>query len=211
MRRRPGGRTDNCAKACTPYELQFVKTVWRCKTPGPASHSAAGSAIFTQSCGPVQRSVASYQSRVASNETGVRGNCVASRTLEIGDRKMPAYVAPLELIHRRARAPGRDYGGRKLLEPGSLRLRRAAEEVPEAPADLGATGHAFWERLWSSCDWSSPVTDHEAVAAIARLMDDQEIARCRATRTADSRELGVVIALSRALSSSLASLGWNLG
>ena len=76
MRRRPGGRTDNCAKACTPYELQFVKTVRRCKTPEPASHSAAGSAIFTQSCGPVQRSVASYQSRVARTRTGVRGNCV---------------------------------------------------------------------------------------------------------------------------------------
>jgi len=122
--------------------------------------------------------------------------------------KMPAYVASLE---PRWRATGRTYGGRELLEPGSLRLPGAGEEVPEAPADLGATGHAFWERLWSSCDWSSPVTDHEAVAAIARLMDDQEIARCRATRTADSRELGVVIAPSRALSSSLASLGWNLG
>ena len=86
----------------------------------------------------------------------------------------------------------------------------AAEEVPEAPADLGATGHAFWERLWSSCDGISPVADHEAVAEIARLMDDQEIVRCRATRTADLRELRVVIARSRALSSSLASLGFNL-
>jgi hypothetical protein len=54
------------------------------------------------------------------------------------------------------------------------------------------------------------VTDHEAVAAIARLMDDQEIARCRATRTADSRELRAVIALGRALLSSLASLGFNV-
>jgi hypothetical protein len=123
---------------------------------------------------------------------------------------MPAYVAPLELRHRRARAPGRDYGGRKLLEPGSLRLRRAAEEVPEAPADLGATGHAFWERIWSSCDWISPVADYEAAAEAARLMDDQEIARCRAARTADPRDLRVVITLSWALSSSLASLGFDL-
>jgi hypothetical protein len=123
---------------------------------------------------------------------------------------MPAYVAPLEPRSRRGRATGRTHGERKLLEPGSLRLTGAGDEVPEAPADLGATGRAFWERLWSSCDWSSPSTDHEAVAAIARLMDDQEIARCRATRTADSRELRVVIALSRALLSSLASLGFNL-
>ena len=123
---------------------------------------------------------------------------------------MPAYVASLEPSWRRGRATGRTYGGRELLEPGSLRLTGAREEVPEAPADLGATGRAFWERLWSSCDWSSPVTDHEAVAAIARLMDDQEIARCRATRTADARELRVVIALSRALSSSLVSLGFDL-
>jgi hypothetical protein len=123
---------------------------------------------------------------------------------------MPAYVASLDVSWRRGRATGRTYGGRELLEPGSLRLPAAGEELREAPADLGATGHAFWERLWSSCDWSSPVTDHEAVATIARLMDDQEIARCRATRTADSRELRVVIALNRALSSSLASLGFNL-
>jgi hypothetical protein len=54
------------------------------------------------------------------------------------------------------------------------------------------------------------VADHDAVAEIARLMDDQEIARCRATRKADSRELRIVIALSRALSSSLAILGFNL-
>ena len=123
---------------------------------------------------------------------------------------MSAYVALLGPRWRRGRANGRTYSGRELLEPGSLRLSRAREEVPDAPADLGATGRAFWERIWSSCDWSSPVTDHEAAAAIARLMDDQEIARCRATRTADSRELRKVIALSRALSSSLASLGFNL-
>ena len=122
---------------------------------------------------------------------------------------MPAYAAPLEPRWPTCRATGRADGGRKLLEPDT-RLRAAAEEVPEAPADLGATGHAFWERLWSSCDGRSPVADHQAVAEIARLMDDQEIARCRATRTADSRELRVVIALSRALSSSLASLGFNL-
>ena len=123
---------------------------------------------------------------------------------------MPAYVASLEPRSRRGRATGRTYGGRELLEPGSLRLPGAGDEVPEAPADLGATGRAFWERIWSSCDSSSPVTDHEAVAEIARLMDDQEIARCRATRTADPREQRVVIALSRALSSSLVGLGFNL-
>lgn len=118
---------------------------------------------------------------------------------------MPAYVAPLELRWRRGRASD----GRKLLEPG-VGPRGVVEEVREAPADLGATGHAFWERLCSSCAWISPVDDYEAVAEIARLMDDQEIARCRATRTADSRELRAVIARSRALSSSLASLGLSL-
>ena len=94
---------------------------------------------------------------------------------------MPAYVVPLELRRHRGRVHDRDYGGQKLLDPGSQRLRPAAEEVPGAPADLGATGHAFWERIWSSCDWISPVADYEAVAQAARMMEDQELARCRAT------------------------------
>jgi hypothetical protein len=51
------------------------------------------------------------------------------------------------------------------------------------------------------------VADYEAVAEAARLMDDQEIARCRAIRTAHPRDLRVVIALSWDLSSSLATLG----
>ncbi len=107
---------------------------------------------------------------------------------------MPAYVAALELRRRRGRVHDQDYGGQKLLDPGSLRLRPATEEVPEAPADLGATGHAFWERIWSSCDWISPGADYEAVAQAARRMENQEIARCRATRTADPQDLRVVTA-----------------
>ena len=53
------------------------------------------------------------------------------------------------------------------------------------------------------------MADYEAVAQAARMMEDQEIARCRATRTADTQDRRVVTALSRALSSSLASLGFN--
>ena len=75
------------------------------------------------------------------------------------------------------------------------------------PAALGATGHAFWERIWSSCDWISPEADYQAVAEAARLMDDHEIARCRATRTGDPQAMRVVIALSWDLSTSLATLG----
>lgn len=118
---------------------------------------------------------------------------------------MPAYAASPALRRRRDRVSG----GRKVPEPGSVRCLGAAEEVPEAPADLGATGHAFWERIWSSCDWISSVTDYQAVAEAARLMDDQEIARCRATRTGDPRDLRVVIALDGELSSSLTHLGFN--
>ena len=122
---------------------------------------------------------------------------------------MPAYSAPPELRRRRGPAPGRDFGDRKPSEPGSLRPLRPGEEVPEAPADFGASGHAFWERIWSSCDWISPVADYQAVAEAARLTDDQELARCRATRTGNPGDLRVVIALSRELSSSLTSLGFN--
>src|SRR5215212_1944852 len=97
---------------------------------------------------------------------------------------MPSYTAPRALRRRRGRVPGRVFGGGpRLPEPGSQPHLRAAKEVPEAPAELGATGHAFWEQIWSSCDWISPVADYQAVAEAARLMDDHEIARCRATRT----------------------------
>lgn len=120
---------------------------------------------------------------------------------------MHSYAAPLALRRRRARVPGRVSGGPKLPEPCSQRHLRAATEVPAAPAELGATGHAFWERIWSSCDWISPVADYQAVAEAARLMDDHEIARCRAIRTGDRQAMRVVIALNRDLSSSLATLG----
>jgi hypothetical protein len=118
---------------------------------------------------------------------------------------MPAYAASPALRRRRDRVSA----GRQLPEPGSVRRLRTAAEVPEAPADLGATGHAFWGRIWSSCDWISPVADYQAVAEAARLMDDQEIARCRATRTGDLRDLRVVITLDWELSSFLASLGFS--
>jgi hypothetical protein len=94
---------------------------------------------------------------------------------------MPSYARSTGPRRRRGRAPG----GPKLPEPCSHRHLRTAKEVPEAPAELGATGHAFWERIWSSRDWISPVADYQAVAEAARLMDDHEIARCRATRTGD--------------------------
>jgi hypothetical protein len=90
-----------------------------------------------------------------------------------------------------------------------MAIFQAAEEVPPPPADLGATGHAFWERIWSSSGWISPVADYAMVAETARLIDTQEIARCRATRTGNPRDRRVVLAVSRELSSTLAGLGFN--
>ena len=100
--------------------------------------------------------------------------------MEIGGRKCPLMSRHWSRDGAEAESIGRDVRWRgscsSLARCGSA---RAAEEVPEAPADLGATGRAFWERIWSSCDWSSPGADHEAVAPAARLMDESgRIARC---------------------------------
>ena len=65
------------------------------------------------------------------------------------------------------------------------------------------------ERIWSSSGWISPVADYAIVAETARLIDTQEIARCRATRTGNPRDRRVVLAMSRELSSALAGLGFN--
>ena len=73
--------------------------------------------------------------------------------------------------------------GRPIPHAANVAIRTAAEEVPPPPADLGATGHAFWEQIWSSCSWISPVADYAIVAETAELIDTLEIARCRATRT----------------------------
>ena len=117
----------------------------------------------------------------------------------------------MPIDHRMHRGQGGSHkrNGRPIRHAANLAISQAAQDVPPPPADLGATGHAFWERIWSSCDWISPVADYEAVAQAARMMEDQELARCRATRTADPQDLRLVTAWSRALSSSLASLGFN--
>ena len=108
---------------------------------------------------------------------------------------------------RPARALKRD--GRPIPDAANVAIRTAAEEVPPPPADLGATGHAFWEQIWSSCSWISPVADYAIVAETAELIDTLEIARCRATRTGHPRDRRVMLAISRELSSALASLGFN--
>jgi len=125
------------------------------------------------------------------------------------EAEMPGYLAPPELRRRRGRTHHLDSGGRNLPDPGPAAALPAAENVPEPPADLGATGHAMWLKLWDGCDWISRDADGLAVAKACRLADDLEIARCRATRTGDARERGRLGALSRELGSELARLGLN--
>lgn len=116
----------------------------------------------------------------------------------------------MPIDHGRHRRPGGNHrsDGRPP-HAAHLATFETAEEVPPPPADLGATGHAFWERIWSSSGWISPVADYAIVAETARLIDTQEIARCRATRTGNPRDRRAVLAVSRELSSALAGLGFN--
>jgi hypothetical protein len=117
----------------------------------------------------------------------------------------------MPIDHRMHRGQGGSHkrNGRPIPHAANLAISQTAQEVPPPPADLGATGHAFWERIWSSSGWISPVGDYAIVAETARLIDIQEIARCRATRTGNPRDRRVVLAMSRELSSALAGLGFN--
>src|SRR5215203_579823 len=122
---------------------------------------------------------------------------------------MPRGRPPVPIDDRKHGRPARTHkrDGRPIPHAANVAILAAAEEVPPPPADLGATGHAFWEQIWSSCGWISPVADYANVAEMAKLSDTLEIARCRATRTGDPRDGRVVLAIGRDLSSALASLG----
>ena len=115
---------------------------------------------------------------------------------------------PIPIGHQRHfRSPGTHTRDRRpISNAGNLAIFQSAEEVPPPPADLGATGHAFWERIWSSSRGISPVADYATVAEAARLIDTQEIARCRATRTGNPRDRHMVLAVDKKLSSALAGL-----
>lgn len=124
---------------------------------------------------------------------------------------MPRGRPPVPIDDRKHGRPARTHkkDGRPIPHAPNVPILAAAGEVPPPPADLGATGHAFWEQIWSSCGWISPVADYAIVAETAELVDTLEIARCRATRTGDPRDRRVVLAISRELSPALASLGIN--
>jgi hypothetical protein len=125
---------------------------------------------------------------------------------------MPRGRPPLPIDDRKhgRSTPAHQRDGRLRPQAASVAISPAAEEVPPPPpADLGATGHAFWEQIWSSCGSISAAADYAVVAETAELSDTLEIARCRATRTGDPSDRRVVLAISRELSSALASLGFN--
>jgi len=124
---------------------------------------------------------------------------------------MPRGRPPVPIDDKRHGRPARTHkrDGRPIPHAANVAILAAAGEVPPPPADLGATGHAFWEQIWSSCGWISPVADYAIVAETAELIDTLEIARCRATRTGDPRDRRAMLAFSRELSSALASLGFN--
>jgi P27 family predicted phage terminase small subunit len=82
--------------------------------------------------------------------------------------------APLEERRRKGRSPGRDSGGRKLLEPAQVvqlhSIDGQAAGVPDTIEPEGA-GAARWASIWREATWLSLQTDRDVVTRLCELED----------------------------------------
>lgn len=82
--------------------------------------------------------------------------------------------------------------------------------TPSAPVGLGLEGTSLWNQVWDGARlWLSPRTDMAAIEEACRLEDDIAIARERYRATRDPKDARALVALNRALTSGLASLGFD--
>lgn len=85
-----------------------------------------------------------------------------------------------------------------------------APGVPIAPAGLGLEGTSLWNQVWEGALlWLSPRTDMAAIEEACRLEDDIALARQRYRATRDPKDARALVALNRALTAGLASLGFD--
>lgn len=69
-------------------------------------------------------------------------------------------------------------GKRRLPDVKTVAVLPAATSVPAPIRDLGATGAALWERLWSTgAVWLSPNTDVDLIQMVCESMDERQALR----------------------------------
>lgn len=90
---------------------------------------------------------------------------------------MPARK-PLEVKRRTGRTPDTDSGGRKLPVPVVALV--AVATIPRAPATLGDSGRAVWDRLWTAGQaWLSPTLHLDILTRLCEAHDEREAIRAQ--------------------------------
>jgi hypothetical protein len=85
-----------------------------------------------------------------------------------------------------------------------------AVDTPPAPPSLLLEGRSLWNQVWEGAMlWLSPRTDMAAVEEVCRIEDDVAVARNRYRVTSDPKDARALVALNRALTAGLASLGFD--
>lgn len=79
---------------------------------------------------------------------------------------------PIELKRLSAKGDGKTPGGREVPVPQMVIAK--VEDVPEAPANIGAHGLIEWEKIWTAGHWLLPEQDYHWVAMIAGAYDEIE-------------------------------------
>ena len=85
-----------------------------------------------------------------------------------------------------------------------------ATEIPAYPDTLGEPGKKLWDRAWAmAVTWQSPITDIDSISNAAFLADASEAARNKYMATLESNEGRAFVAINKAYTDALASLGFD--
>jgi len=85
-----------------------------------------------------------------------------------------------------------------------------AREIPPAPENLNQSGLDLWNRAWGvAITWLSPVSDIESIKNASHLADANEAARERYMISTEPADAKAYVAINRAYTDSLTSLGFD--
>jgi hypothetical protein len=101
-------------------------------------------------------------------------------------------------------------GGRPLPDLKTITHLPMAVEIPPAPENLNKSGLDLWNRAWGvAITWLSPVSDIESIKNASHLADANEAARERYMVSTEPADAKAYVAINRAYTDSLTSLGFD--